>query len=302
MTAIANSNITHIGPAPSSAREAAMAILPRNMEQMMQLAEILSKSTMVPKDFQGNPGNAYIAMQWGMSLGLDAIQAVQGIAVINGRPSMWGDTLLALVQGSGLLEYIHEDPTEDGCTCVVKRKGQPELTRTFTKQDAITAKLWNKKGYNGQDTPWITYPKRMMQMRARAFALRDAFADVLRGLSVAEEQQDAIHVEIIEDSSQPATSKTAGLLGKIKARKELEAPQQIEPAAELVTHSEPLKTKTQRARIIEQLGLLGYSRQNLDEHMATMATTWETLTQDKAAEVIAYFDEILASRAAEVAE
>jgi hypothetical protein len=36
----------------------------------------------------------------------------------------------------------------------------------------------------------MQYPKRMRQMRARAFALRDVFPDVLRGLPVAEEVMD----------------------------------------------------------------------------------------------------------------
>ena len=215
---------------PISNRQAALAMLPQNTEEMMALAKILSQSTMVPKDYQGNPGNTYIAMHWGMALGLDPIQAVQGIAVINGRPSMWGDALLALVQGSGLLEYMHEDPTDQGCVCTVKRKGQPEVVRSFTKEDAVTAKLWGKKGYNGQDTPWTTYPKRMMQMRARALALRDAFADVLRGVQSAEEQSDVIEAEIISDEPIKPASKAEAMLSKVRQKKAIAEPvQEVDP-------------------------------------------------------------------------
>jgi hypothetical protein len=71
--------------------------------------------------------------------------------------------------------------------CRVKRKGEPETVRQFSVRDAVVGKLWGKKGYNGKDTPWITNPRRMLQMRARGFALRDAFADVLKGMMVAEE-------------------------------------------------------------------------------------------------------------------
>ena len=55
------------------------------------------------------------------------------------------------------------------------------IRRSFSVIDAKRAGLWKKEG------PWLDYPKRMLQMRARAFALRDAFADVLGGLYVREE-------------------------------------------------------------------------------------------------------------------
>ena len=42
----------------------------------------------------------------------------------------------------------------------------------------------------GKQGPWTQHPKRMRQMRARAFALRDVFPDVLCGMPVAEELQD----------------------------------------------------------------------------------------------------------------
>ena len=63
-------------------------------------------------------------MQWGAEIGLQPLQAMQNIAVINGRPSLWGDAVLALVRSSGLLEQFEETQTEDMATCTVKRKGQ----------------------------------------------------------------------------------------------------------------------------------------------------------------------------------
>lgn len=58
------------------------------------------------------------------------------------------------------------------------------VERTFSEAAARRANLWGKSG------PWQQYPERMLQMRARAFALRDVFCDVLRGLGSAEEQGD----------------------------------------------------------------------------------------------------------------
>lgn len=162
----------------------AFSLTPKSIDEAIRFAEIMSKSNLVPKDFSGNVGNILVAVQWGMELGLQPMQAMQNIAVINGRPSLWGDAVIALVKGSPACEYVVEETSDDQATCRVKRKGEPEQSRTFTKADAIRAGLHGKQG------PWTQYPKRMLQMRARSWALRDVFPDVLRGMPIAEELQD----------------------------------------------------------------------------------------------------------------
>src|SRR5690606_19667816 len=135
----------------------------------------LADSSIVPKDFQGRPGNVLIACQWGAELGLQPLQAMQSIAVINGRPSIWGDAMLGLVQGSGQLDEIHEEISDDGhvATCTIRRRGQRNpVVRQFTMEEA------KKAGLAGKTAPWQQYPRRMLQLRARGFALRDTFADV----------------------------------------------------------------------------------------------------------------------------
>lgn len=158
---------------------------PRNFDEAWRQAEIMADSDMVPKDFKGKPGNCLIAVQWGAEIGLKSMQAVQNIAVINGRPSLWGDAALALVRSSPLCRYVIE--TDDGttATCRSWRNGEPqEQVRTFSMEDAKLAGLLGKQG------PWTQYPKRMRQMRARAFLLRDVYTDVLKGLHMAEESMD----------------------------------------------------------------------------------------------------------------
>ncbi len=157
---------------------------PQTFDQALTFSQYLADSDMVPKDYKGKPGNCLIAMQWGAEVGLKPLQALQNLAVINGRPALWGDSVIAIVRGSPLCEYVIE--TDDGqtATCKVKRRGEPEQIRTFSMDDARAAGLAGKQG------PWTQFPKRMRQMRARAFALRDVFPDVLRGLPVAEEIMD----------------------------------------------------------------------------------------------------------------
>lgn len=159
------------------------SLRPSNLSEAMEFAKLMAASRLVPKDFQGQPADILVAVQLGMELGLPPLQALQNISVINGRPCVWGDAALALVQSSGLLEDIQE--TDDGktATCKVVRRGISPITRTFSMEDAQRAGLAGKG-------PWTQYPARMRQMRARAFALRDGFADVLKGMAVREEIED----------------------------------------------------------------------------------------------------------------
>ena len=139
-----------------------------SLDQAMEYAKLISESDLAPKDYRGKPGNVLIAMQFGAEVGLKPMQAIQNIAVINGRPSLWGDAMIALVQSHPLCEYIRENYENETAYCTVKRRtDDKEYTYEFSKSDAKTAGLLTKAGV------WSQYPERMLQMRARGFALRD---------------------------------------------------------------------------------------------------------------------------------
>ncbi len=156
----------------------------KNLNHYMKVAETLSNSTMVPKGLIGKPADILICMDMGVQLGIPFMQALQDIAVINGKPSLYGDGLLAVVQGHSDYEWIHEESTPESATCTVKRRNHEPHTTIFTVEDAKKAQLWGKQG------PWSQYPRRMLQMRARGFCIRDTFADALRGVKLAEEAND----------------------------------------------------------------------------------------------------------------
>ena len=163
-------------------------LTPCSFEGLYRMSKIMAASGLMPKGVQTVEA-VFVAVQNGLELGLSPMQAVQSIAVINGRPSIWGDTVLALVRRSGLLDDFQETITGAGETlaarCTAKRKGEASpIVREFTYADARQA------GLLGKDGPWKTYPKRMMQMRARSWVLRDGFGDVLKGLRVTEEVMD----------------------------------------------------------------------------------------------------------------
>lgn len=161
---------------------------PQNFEQALTFAGYLAESTLVPKEFLGKPGNCLIAIQWGMELGLKPLQCMQNIAVINGRPSLWGDAVMALVLASpqckDVVERFEGDGDNYAAVCIAQRHGKADKVSRFSLKDAKDAGLLGKQG------PWQQYRDRMLKMRARAFALRDQFADVLKGMQVAEELMD----------------------------------------------------------------------------------------------------------------
>lgn len=162
------------------------SLTPSTLDEAMKFSGMIADSDICPKDFQGKAGNVLVAVQMGAELGIPPLQALQNIAVINGRPSVWGDSLPALARNHPKFEYIDETFNDQTmtATCKIKRRGEPEQVYTFSQADAQQAGLWGKQG------PWQTYPKRMLKMRARAWAIRDVFADALKGLQVAEEVMD----------------------------------------------------------------------------------------------------------------
>lgn len=176
----------------ASTGRAIPAIIPQNSEDFKRIADLLVSCEAVPKSYgtgETAKKKALIAILKGAELGWTPMVAVQSLYVVNNVPTLFGDGVMALVRGSGLLEWCNERIEGEGddmvATCEVQRKGEPKpVVRTFDKKDAMKAGLLGKQG------PWQQYPKRMMQMRARSLALRDVFADILMGLRIKEEVED----------------------------------------------------------------------------------------------------------------
>jgi hypothetical protein len=191
------------------------------MEQAIKVAEMLAKSSLVPKAYQGQPANVLVAMAYGESFGMQPLQAMQSVAVVNGMPGLYGDGLLAVCRSCSSWEWMQEAIDGETAICTAKRRNEPEVTATFSVADAKRAQLWGKAG------PWTQHPTRMLAMRARAFALRNLYADVLRGMGSAEELRDipaempAVQVEParIDHAEQPQT-KAAAILTKARAKRQ----------------------------------------------------------------------------------
>lgn len=253
------------------------AIRPQSLSEVMEYAKMISKSEMMPKDYRNKPENIVVAIQWGYEVGLNPIQALRNISIINGRPSIWGDAAIALVRASGLLEYCNESVENGVAKCTVKRKGEPEQTRTFSELEAKRAGLLNKQG------PWSQYPQRMLQMRARGFALRDVFADVLNGIITAEEAQDTpldtqerVHIEAEPAPVAIAAAETVEEAEVVEV-KAIEAPKKPDPNA-------PASDRF-KGQIDKLAQFCDMEPEAIDLLLINRGYSWQTLTKGQAQEV-----------------
>jgi hypothetical protein len=161
------SNVVAVEPRPSLVTgNRPAAIVPTDMDSAYRLGKAICLAGMAPKGMD-TPEKCMIAIMRGMEVGLTPFMALDKIAIVNGRPTIWGDGAIGLVRGSGLCEFIKERIEGAGdarmAVCEAKRRGEPEpIRRTFSVADAKKAGLWGKQG------PWQQYPERMLQMRARA--------------------------------------------------------------------------------------------------------------------------------------
>lgn len=172
---------------PMAPGGALAAFVPQDSGQLLKLADVLSKSgDMVPKQFQNNAPAITAAIMRGMEVGLNPMQALSSIAVINGRATIWGDALPALVQRAGHHIDVDYEGQGDALTAVatLTRSDGKKVVRRFGLADAKRAQLLGKPG------PWQQYPQRMIAHRARSWAIRDGAADALMGMQVAEEVSD----------------------------------------------------------------------------------------------------------------
>ena len=188
-----------------------------SIEDMYRFAKYVISSGLNPKGID-KPESIVVALQMGFELGLPPMQALQNIAVINGRPCVWGDAVPGLVESSGLQEYGYPTQVGDrnpngsysdsyGYSYTTKRNGRDEYSYTFTVADAKKASLWGKAG------TWTFYPDRMLLNRARTFCLRDVYPDVLRGLITADEATHIVDADFsVVDDGKSSTDKLADII------------------------------------------------------------------------------------------
>lgn len=177
------------------------ALVPQSLDEAFRVSQAIAASGLAPRGLE-KPEQIMVAIMAGAELGFAPFQSLQSFAVVNGRPTLWGDGLVAVVRRNGCtIREWHEDDT---AYCEVKRPDTGEtILRSFSQADAA------KAGLSGKTGPWQQYPQRMRAMRARAWAVRDGCADMLRGFQVAEEVQD--YQPVRDVTGRPAPNLSARL-------------------------------------------------------------------------------------------
>lgn len=176
------------------AGSAVAPIIPRTIDEVSRIAKAVIVAGLAPDSYKGSQdetvSKVIVGIMKGAEVGLPPLTALANIAIINGRPCLYGDGAVALIQASGKVDKWKErwegDEGTDGYTaiCEIWRKGQTEpYVGHFSMADAKRAKLLAKG-------PWVMYLQRMLMWRARTYAMRTGFADCLAGLAIAEEVND----------------------------------------------------------------------------------------------------------------
>ncbi len=174
-------------------------IIPTSIEEVFRLASAIAASGLAPSGMN-SPERLTVAILHGLEIGIPPMMSINKIAVIGGRPAVWGDAIPALLLSRGfkIREELGAGPSGRFAECTVIRPNGETITRQFTENDAKVAGLWGKQG------PWKQYPDRMLQMRARGLASRDGAADVLSGIYLAEEAQDIEPQKLVSSDLMPA--------------------------------------------------------------------------------------------------
>jgi hypothetical protein len=169
-------------------------IYPETIEESMRLCDLLAQSELVPTEFRSKPANIFVALQMGADLGLSPMQALQSIAVFNGKPGLYGDVGLALAQKSGELEDFEEwfDEETNTAHCRARRIGGKDVERSFGMIDADRIQVYEKGEWKklASRQMYVSYPRRMYQMRARWWCLRDTIPGVFKGIAGREELEE----------------------------------------------------------------------------------------------------------------
>ena len=174
---------------------------PQNLNEALTISKQLATSDLCPKSFGGKPENVLAAIMMGHELGFGVMQSLSNIAVVNGRASVWGEAVSALILNSGICEYLLDSVAGEGkmmaVTIKTKRTGMPEYVYTYSWADAERA------GLTGKDT-YQKYPKDMLYWKCLGRISKRIYADILKGIAIRENMDEPMetesvgHIEIVK--------------------------------------------------------------------------------------------------------
>lgn len=189
-----------------------IAIRSATLPEKIAYADNLACSGMLPKQFQGKPANILWATEYGETLGITTMAAINGIHVIENKPSASAALIGGLVRRAG--HKLRVTGNSLRATAQIVRSDDPDFVFEVTWElrrnpngnpNAEEAGLLNK-------STWKNYPAAMLKSRAITQVARDACEEVLFGLHYTPEELGAevdAEGEPIEPRAQRVTARPA---------------------------------------------------------------------------------------------
>ena len=159
--------------------------------QLMEMANFMSKSTIIPVSYQNRPENILVAIDLASRMGISPIVVMQNLYIIQGRPSFSGQAIASLIRSSGQftnveVNFVGEEGKDTwGCYITAMRNGKQLRGATVTVKMAKSEGWYQKNG-----SKWQTLTELMLTYRAYTFFGRQYAPELLLGLHTTEEMED----------------------------------------------------------------------------------------------------------------
>lgn len=186
-------------------KTADIAVVPENtipgfgsknsLELALKAANILSKSTLVPKDYQNNLPNCTIALNMSSRMGADPLMVMQNLYIVYGRPGWSSQFLISTFNTSGRFSALRYEwvgtPGKDDYGC--KAWAIEKATGEKLVGSEVTIDISKKEGwYDKNGSKWQTMPQQMLMYRAASWFIRAYAPELAMGMQTAEELHDVI--------------------------------------------------------------------------------------------------------------
>lgn len=85
-------------------------------EALQRMARMFTRSSLVPKDFQGedNLGSAAIAVDMALRMKVNPLMVMQNLYIVEGRPSWSSQFIIAAINTCGKFSHLHFDIIDEG--------------------------------------------------------------------------------------------------------------------------------------------------------------------------------------------
>lgn len=236
----------------SEVRPSATAFEPGDVREALALAQVLSKSNLVPKAL-ATPEAVFYVIAAGRELGFSVVQSLRSLHIIDGKIVMSADLMQSQVLRSGLAEYFSLVESSDKvATYETKRRGAPSSTRmSFSIDQAARAGLVNKPN-------WKSHPEAMLRARCASALARAVYPDAVQGMYDPDEadefrRQNAVHVSVVAGAqTAPASTSNSTASAPVESTIEDPAAKWIEKIQKSAEQKKPIQACLGVARQIAE--------------------------------------------------